>query len=212
MPPSAILFDLDGTLVDTIGLWTKAYLQTFRDFGMVMPEAEFLDRVYTKGAPLMDILREERRPEIERAFREKRDKQYVALLESEAVWLPHAQQVLKDLRGKTRTAIVTGSHRIYTDALDRALGIAGSVECVISCDDVPDDRGKPEPDLLLLAAKRLRVSPQDCIYIGDQEFDVGAAHAAGMPCWIIPNSVTPEGAAMRADVILEGIEEVLRQI
>jgi HAD superfamily hydrolase (TIGR01509 family) len=209
MPISAVIFDLDGTLVNTVHLWARAYVDSLSDIGVDMSEEEFIENLYSKASHLHATLAGIGKLEAVDAFRTNRDSRYISALQETAIWLPGVENVLKALQDKTRLSIATGSHRSYVEALDTKLGLSKYVEMIITCDDIPAYRSKPEPDLLLLTAERMGLAPQECIYIGDQMFDVAAAKAANMPCWIIPNSSTPNEATMKADRVLQSFEELL---
>jgi HAD superfamily hydrolase (TIGR01509 family) len=207
MSYAAVIFDLDGTLVDTITLWTRAYVDSLEDIGVSMSDEDFIENLYTKASHVHTVLEGIGKLETVDAFRTSRDARYIRALETSAVWIAGAEEVLTELKGRTRIAIATGSHRSYTDPLDAKLGLSRYAEMIITCDDV--EQGKPEPDMLLLAAERLHLQPSECLYVGDQMFDVAAAHSAGMPCWVVPNANTPNEAKQKADTVIHSLAELL---
>jgi phosphoglycolate phosphatase len=96
---------------------------------------------------------------------------------------PGMEQVLDTLsRRRLKSGIVTNKPAWLTDPLLEEMGIRARFECVVSGDTVAER--KPHPLPLLHAAELADVSPGECIYVGDAERDVQAAHAAGMPALV----------------------------
>ena len=203
----AVLFDLDGTLVDSVDPWIDAYLETLRE---LLPHAitgdEFLARFYHDNIPLggvLDALGVDRSREAE--FRRRRDERYIAHLRAHAAYLPGARDVLEALRGDLPLAIVTTAWRRYVDAMDERLSFASLVDALVTCDDTTG-RGKPAPYPFLLAAERLDVRAERCLVVGDQPWDMEAARRAGMTGCLARGPRTPR--VVPADVVLEGVAGV----
>jgi N-acetyl-D-muramate 6-phosphate phosphatase len=101
--------------------------------------------------------------------------------------------------------IVTNKPGRFTLPLVKSLNLYHDAVCVISGDDAP--KPKPSPETLLLACKQAQVEPEDCIYIGDAERDIQAGHAAGMK-----TAVALYGYIDQSDKPLAwGADEVIRQ-
>ncbi|MBT3293421.1 HAD family phosphatase [Candidatus Peregrinibacteria bacterium] len=212
MKYSAILFDLDGTLIDTIPLWQKAYLQTLHDEGINMELDEFMERIYHKNEHFITIFKEFGFPEKEwERIREDRDSRYCDLLRNNSEWIDGALEMLNAAKVESPIGMMTGSWKRYTDAIDEKLGIYDKFESTITCDDTQGGRSKPHPYGLELLANKMGVEPEKCLYIGDQLFDIEAANAAGMTSCLIWQEWTPIGADENAKVVCENYEELIKQ-
>ncbi len=192
MPYAAILFDLDGTLVDSITLYAEAVLEALAEVGLDTDIETFYDW-YTRPLHLGQMLALHGLDEgLVPQVRVRRDALYEELLATRSEWLPGGRELLEDLRArKVPTAVVTGSWMSYVDAIDRKLGVKRLIDAFVTADDIHRFM-KPHPHGLLLACERLRVEPKDCLYLGDQQFDTDAARAAEMPCWLIPGRWSPK--------------------
>jgi HAD superfamily hydrolase (TIGR01509 family) len=209
MQYKALLFDLDGTLVDTIALYEQACIQALAENGLSVSAEQFL-QWYMEGWHLHHVLAhfgttEDAVPTI----RARRDELYMELLSSSAQWLPGAQELLESLSStsldssvSSKLALITGSWLTYVDAIDAKLHVKKYFETIVTVDDM-GKFPKPHPHGLLIACERLKIEPKDCIYIGDQMFDVEAAHAAGMECVIIEGKYTPKKAVEGADRVFD---------
>ncbi len=171
-----VLFDLDGTLADTIPLIVASYQHAFR---AVLGEevAEARARTWV-GRSLLEVLLEispEHGHELDRVYREWNLAHTSALIRR----YPGADELLTTLAAAGVPAAVATSKRRDTarTALD-AVGLGGRLEVVAALEDTA--RHKPAPDPLLHAAAALQVDPARCVYVGDAVVDVQAAHAAGM--------------------------------
>lgn len=212
MSYAAILFDLDGTLVDTITLYERAFLQTLKEFGADVPLKTFQEW-YMQGRHLRDIasslgICEENIPQV----RLRRDMLYEELLATETEWLPGALEALDTAKAIAPIGIVTGSWLSYLEAMRPRVNVFPYADTLVTADDIHAFM-KPHPHGLFLAADRLHVDPKECIYIGDQSFDVEAANAAGMASCLFIGKHTPENAAegaMSTTTTLKNLSQLLR--
>ena len=204
----ALLFDLDGTLVDSIPLWIAANLQTLKGRGVEMTEQKFLTDFYQLGYHYHGILEKcGLAGENGQKFYQERNKLFEQLLQKKVEWLGEAGAVLKQCGKKVPLGLLTGAKRRAIEAMDVRLHFSNLFTEIITYDDT-GDRMKPDPYGLLLLTERLTVDPRECVYVGDQYVDVQAAHSANMKCWLIPTNNTPTQTLAEADVILKSISDI----
>ncbi|MBM6403231.1 HAD-IA family hydrolase [Phycicoccus sp. CSK15P-2] len=171
-----VLFDLDGTLADTIPLIVESYRHAFRTvLGEEVDEARARAWI---GRPLLEALLEES-PEhghaLEAAYREWNLANTARLIRR----YEGVPQLLADLAAAgVRTAVATSKRRDTARLALAGVGVEGMVDVVAALEDT--DRHKPDPAPLLHAAAALGVAPAECVYVGDAVVDVRAARAAGM--------------------------------
>ena len=173
---SALLFDLDGTLVDSVELIVRAFQHTAaRHLGRALDRAAI---VATIGRPLPTVLEELAPGDGERLLATYR----AFILEHHAALVrayPGAAEALVALRARGyRLGIVTAKSRAQAELAFRLCRLEPLVDVTICHEDAP--RHKPAPDPLLAAAARLGLPPGACCYVGDSVFDLQAARAAGM--------------------------------
>ena len=196
--PAAILFDLDGTLVDTVPARIEAWTAVFDELGIPSTRAQLAPMIGMDGRQLArDVaaaagrkLTDERAEAIDRRAGELFD-----LHNRDPRPLPGARELLRavDERGLT-WAIATSSRREQVAASIAALGLGNEPRIV---DGSRVERAKPAPDLLLLGARELRVAPEDCWYVGDSTWDMRAARAAGMAGFGVLAGAAVDEAALR---------------
>jgi HAD superfamily hydrolase (TIGR01509 family) len=184
----AVIFDWDGTLADT----RKAVVQSFQT---VLTAAgcrvsdEFIARRMGIGTKKTII----------EAFRECHMRLDVSTLEKLAdekvriqagladivSLFDGAAELLEALQDKTKIALATMSSRKVVDKLLPAKRITAYFDVVVSADEVAYP--KPDPEVFLIAAKKLGVTPEDCVVVEDSVFGVRAAKAANMKCVAVPS-------------------------
>lgn len=186
MQYAAILFDMDGTLLETGPIWDKATRYSLQANDIALTEEEH----FSLGGILIDVILAEKGypDETIQSVRAVRDKQMIPLIRDMAKWREGAFQFLQTITAPK--AIVTSAHDDMFVAMDAALGIRTHFPTVITADDVRPDF-KPHPKGLLLACAQMNVDPTKCIYIGDQLCDVQAAANAGMDAILIRGTHTP---------------------
>jgi len=183
------IFDLDGTLVDTMPLHFIAWSEAMRRAGLSVPLSE--DFFYSLGGVptrrVAEIFGEHYRLPLDAdAVAHVKEHLYlerIAQVERIEAVVAFARRVAKT----HPVAIATGGQpEIALPALEAA-GLRELFEIVITPDDVPAGRGKPEPDMFLLAAKRMGVAPEKCLVFEDAEPGIRAAVAAGMQVVRVPS-------------------------
>lgn len=176
----AVLFDLDGTLADTAPDLGYALNETLKSRGKpALPLAKIRPVVSGGVRALLklgfDI--EPEHPDYE-ALRTALLDVYTHNFLRETKLFPGMDELLAALEQRgLKWGVVTNKPARFTLPLIAALKL--NPGCVISADTTP--HMKPHPEPLFEACRRLHLAPTDCIYVGDDERDVQAAHAAGMP-------------------------------
>jgi 2-phosphoglycolate phosphatase len=183
-PLRAVLFDLDGTLLDTAPDMVGA-LNALRGEEALAPMAYELvraavshgtARVVKTGFPGAEA-------EVFAALQQRFLRLYRGALSRGTRLFPGMEEVLDTLaRRQLKLGIITNKPAWLTDPLLEELGLRARFACVVSGDTVSER--KPHPLPLLHAAALAGVAPGECIYVGDAERDVQAAHAAGMPALV----------------------------
>ncbi|TLM78524.1 MAG: HAD family hydrolase [Actinobacteria bacterium] len=201
----AVLFDLDGTLIDSVGLILASFrYATETVLGVEMSDEDLLRNVGMPLRPQMEILAPGRADELVAVYREHNNAHHDAMLKG----YEGVPEVLDELRGRGLSlAVVTSKGTpLMMRGLDR-FGLTGRFDVLVSMDDVTAH--KPDPAPLLYAAERLGVAPSQCAYVGDSPHDVVAARAAGMlavgALWgaFPPERVREAGPDLTADDIRE---------
>jgi pyrophosphatase PpaX len=176
-PYSTILFDLDGTLLDSIELIVGGYQHTTAvHLGQPIERAAIIPDIGRALPEVMEELAPGRSAELLPTYRRFVIEQHDRL----ARLYPDVLVVLSELRRRHyRLGIVTSKARPVAALAFDGLGLAPLLDLTICLEET--SRHKPAPDPLLEAAQRLACRPADCLYVGDSTHDLLAARAAGMP-------------------------------
>jgi HAD superfamily hydrolase (TIGR01549 family) len=173
----AILFDVDGTLIDSVYEHVSAWSEALRSAGIVLPKWRIHRRIGMSGKSfLRELLRPMGRnplpPSQIRVLEQKHDAEFSKVI-SGLQPLPGAKELLKHLSAvRVKWAIATTGNSAQTKRLLKLLKIPKNIP-VITGDDVA--KTKPAPDAFVLAAGRLGVSIRDSIVVGDSTWDLLAA-------------------------------------
>lgn len=183
----AVIFDLDGTLVDSMPAHFDAWCEALAKHGA--PKHVFPEDVFYSmgGRPTVDIVKE-----LNGEFNLHLDPEAIALAKREAFLRKLDQVTLNDdvvsfarsLRGKMPLGVATGGSRVVVERTLAAVGICELFDEVVTADDVKC--GKPAPDIFLDVAKRLEVDPKDCLVLEDAPAGIMAAQSAGMQVVTVP--------------------------
>jgi HAD superfamily hydrolase (TIGR01509 family) len=189
----AVVFDLDGVLVDSEHLWDEVREELARERGGRWHERAQADMMGMSSPEWSRYMHEviglaETPAEID-------DLVVAGMLERYADRLPlidGAVDAVHRLAGSFRLALASSSNRRVIDAVLEASGLTSSFEATVSSEEV--ERGKPAPDVFLEAARRLHVPPERCAAIEDSANGIRAAAAAGMRVIAVPNHRYPPPA------------------
>jgi HAD superfamily hydrolase (TIGR01509 family) len=187
--PAAVLWDMDGTLVDTEPYWIECERELVARFGHEWSDEDAHALV---GNPLLlsaEYIRDRGHVPLEpEAIVEVLLDGVVARVREHVPFRPGARELLEGLiAAGVPCALVTMSYRRFTDAVVAALP-PGTFAAVVPGDEVT--HGKPHPEPYLTAAARLGVAPADCVAIEDSPTGVASAVAAGVPTLAVEHLVT----------------------
>lgn len=202
--PQAILFDLDGTLVDSEPLWGEAERHVVLSHGKPWDEAireamhgrgpEDAARVLADHVGVTDWAAIERQLLVAMAER----------LRAGVRTLPGARTLLAELAGRVPVAVVTNSRRVLADLAMVSSGLDEWVSTLIAAEDA--EAPKPAPDPYETAARALGVDPTRCLAIEDSLVGITSAATAG--CWVIACPASAEQATDGAHVVVDSLEEL----
>jgi len=206
--PGAVIFDLDGVLVDAEVWWDEVRLAWAGQVGRSWTAA---DQAAVMGANSLGWARIMRqRLDLDLSPEQIVDDIVAAMVQRYATHgaplIPGAVAAVRRLaEAGVPIAVASSSHRLVIDAALDSLGIAGLFRVVVASDEVA--HGKPAPDVYLLAARELGVDPSSCLVVEDSLNGVLAARAAGMTVALVPNAAVPPAAGAReaASMILDSL-------
>jgi beta-phosphoglucomutase family hydrolase len=201
----AVLWDLDGVLVDTAPFHFQAWQELFQSLGRGFADADFRRTFGLRNdAILRDILGELTPAEVERLAQRKEDL-YRDKIKGRVTAMPGAVELLRRLQQRGRKmAVASSTTRENVRVVLSSLGLEGMFEAVVAEEDAP--KGKPDPQGFLVAAERLGVEAGECVVIEDAPGGVEAAKRAGMRCIGVTTS-RPREALADADLVVDSLEE-----
>jgi HAD superfamily hydrolase (TIGR01509 family) len=197
----AVIFDMDGVIIDSEPLWSKAEQQLLarRNLGyspqlkavmMGLDSSEavgFLIRHYDLQESVGDVV-------------EERNQLIAELFKEHLKPVPNVLELLRSMRDSgIKTGLASSSPKELVDLALGRLNITGLFDLILNGDQVA--RGKPAPDIYLMAARELGVSHENCLVIEDAPHGVAAAKAAGMCCLAISASASETELAAANRVI-----------
>lgn len=187
-----VIFDVDGTLLDSEKIYMGAWIKVGADYGYDIPRGALLEtravndavaeKVFKKYCgedfPYRDILMARKEP-IEEMF---------LSTPPETLRMPYAMQTLQALKEQGYTIAAASSTHYEKTCIHLRHAELYDFFDVIICGDMVA-HGKPEPDIFLKAAELAHTAPNQCIVVGDTPADVLGASAAGIPVILIPDQV-----------------------
>jgi HAD superfamily hydrolase (TIGR01509 family) len=197
----AIIFDIDGTLVDTNPAHVEAWRRAFQRFGYDVPVERIVPEIGKGGDKLVpSVLGEEAEERCGEGLRRAQKEEFLAIAKQERFRVfPEVSELFHTLRQRRiRTALATSSDDKHLDATLASAGIdlRSLADVVVTRSDA--ESSKPAPDLVVAAVEELEVSPAQCAMVGDTIYDGQACQAAGVVFLGVMSGGTSEPALLQA--------------
>lgn len=205
----AVIFDMDGVLVNSEPVIIEASLRVLREHGVEAKESDFLEFTGMGDAIFIGGVAKKYGLEYEPSMKDRAYSIYLDIINEKIKKFPGVLPLLSYLREKSYTlAVASASDLIKVEANIKALGAEKSwFRAIITGSDV--ERKKPFPDIYLKAAAAAGVEPKDCLVVEDALSGIKAAKAAGMKCAAVTTSFTrAELEKSEADCIFDDIYQV----
>lgn len=175
MPLKAVLFDLDGTLLDSVPAILNSNRQVCIEMGIPYDEVKMRNWI---GIPLK-AQAHKLVPDRELEFMDVYRKVYRELQDPDTHLFSGTIPMLDSLRAQGyHTGLVTSKNSRGTTRIVDLIGLRDKFDAIISADEV--ENAKPHPEPILTALEMLNVTPEEAVYVGDSLFDADAAHSAGV--------------------------------
>jgi len=204
----AAIFDMDGLLVDSEVLWDEMNTGFFARRGV---KYTLEIKKPTLGRREIDIIGYFRNhypffTEPAEVLHAERHEAICKLFKERVRLMPGAAELLSRLKaGNIPMALASSSVLSLVQAAIDKLGLGQYLKAIATGDEVK--KGKPDPEIFLLAAKKLGVPPESCVVFEDAPSGVAAAHAAGMKAVAVPHATSPAENLQEADLILNRLDE-----
>lgn len=204
---AAVIFDMDDTLISSRTTWQPAETRLYNALGSdYRPDIAKRYRGLNAadvGRTIHDALKpaEYTDADCARLMREY----LIDAFDSTVRPMPGADELLRRLHGRFPLAVASGSPMAGIRKAMEAVGWADYFHILVTSEDV--ERGKPEPDVFLEAARQLRLPPEQCLVIEDSLAGLNAARAAGMPCFVVGTDGPPE-LGEKADRLYTSLAEI----
>lgn len=202
----AVIFDMDGVIIDSEPIHTRVKMDTFRHFGIDFEEAELVNYMGRTSDDLFGIVAGEHgRPELKKAMVEYKHTHYLEVLRSGTIGpVQGAKELIKSIyEDGVPLALATSSWPVVMDTVLDAFEIRQYFLSVLSGGSLP--ASKPDPAIYLLSAERLGVAPEDCLVIEDTAAGILAAKRAGMHCIAFRNPNSGQQDLSLADEIVNDL-------
>jgi len=201
-----VIFDLDGVLIDSEGLYYRAYSEVLKPYGVTVSREEYEEHWIAQGTGPEYIVAKYTLPIAPEELRQLRSPLYLQLLETEVTLMPHVEEALVQLSSQFALTVATNTNREHLDFVLRRMSIDRFFPVTVARQDYRE--AKPQPDAFLTAAQKLELPPERCVVIEDTYKGVMAAVNAGIRCIAVPNGYTLHNDFRQASLVLSTLKEL----
>jgi beta-phosphoglucomutase len=202
----AVVWDLDGVIVDSVAYHYRAWRDVFKKHGAEYTKEAFMPYFGRRHDDIIKAALGEITPEELEAVNDEKQRNFRRLVEGNITAMPGAIELITSLHEhRIKSAIASSAVPENIEIILRTLGITNCFQAIVHGEEVKE--GKPSPQIYLLAAKRLKVKPGNCVVIEDAIAGVAGAKRGGMKSVAVTNSHTRE-ALKDADLVVDSLENV----
>lgn len=207
----AVLFDLDGVVVDSEPAWFETYSQLLKNYGFVYTKKLDLELARGYANSPRNIVNHfgvpEKYPEFKNSVREI----YKKLFFEKVALMPGITNLLERLKPSYKLALASSAYQYRVEYnFEKFPKLKDYFEATVTGDEV--EKSKPAPDIFLLAAERLKTSPKSCLVIEDAPSGVEAAKAARMFCIGLLDTGPNKQDLSLADKQVEGLNQITEKL
>jgi|SRR3989344_5337161 len=200
----AVIWDLDGTLIDSEPLQIKAYKESFSKFGIDINEDDYRKNMGRKDIFERIILKYNKKCDYDRWYEEK-TKIYRKEIEKKIRLLPRVKDLLEDVKVEGyKMGIASSTSKKSLLFILNKLKIRNYFQGFISGDDVINS--KPDPEPYIRIAEKLNVKPKNCVVFEDLEIGVKSAKGAGMKCIAVTQTNRIKQNFKMADLVINNFD------
>jgi beta-phosphoglucomutase len=206
IPIQAVIWDLDGVIIDSADEHRRAWQRLAREEGRVMTDADFWATFGKRNDDIFASLWGNLPPEQVKELSDRKELYFRELIRNSAVPLPGSIELMRELHDSGFAQALASSTPIENiQLISDVLGLKRYLSILVSGETVA--RGKPAPDIFLKAATELHTDPSVSLVIEDAVAGVEAAHAAGMRCIAVAGNRDLPGLH-KADLMVKDLTEV----
>lgn len=205
-PIQAVIWDLDGVIIDSADEHRRAWQRLAREEGIVMTDADFWATFGRRNDDIFATIWGEMPPERAKELADRKEMYFRELIRESAAPLPGSIELMHGLHEAGFLQALASSTPIENiQLISDVLGLKRYLTVIVSGETVA--RGKPAPDIFLKAASELHMDPTKCLVIEDAVAGVQAAHAAGMRCIAVAGDRDLPGLR-EAELVVKDLTEV----
>ena len=211
--PAAVVFDLDGVLIDSEQVWNEAREQLVRQCGGTWHEQATADMMGMSSKEWSRYMHDRLGvPMDPPAINDEVVRRVMSIYEQGLPLLPHAVETVRELAARWPLGLASSSNRPVIELVLERSALAPCFSVVVSSEEV--ERGKPAPDVYLAVARGLGADSKDCVAIEDSANGIKSAVAAGMRTIAVPNPHFPpaDDVLTTAAVVVPSLAEVTPEL
>jgi HAD superfamily hydrolase (TIGR01509 family) len=207
----AVIFDMDGVIVDSEPLHERAFREVFAEIGYAENHGVDFPAYYGRSDLVLwrDFVARHRPPQTLEELLTRKERIFSRLVQEHEPIFDGLIPLLESVSGRFRVGLASGSRHPTINSVLALRNLRRHFRAVVSSEDVV--RGKPAPDIFLRAAELLATPPECCCVIEDSVAGVAAARAAGMIVFGITNSLPAENLR-EADLVVRSYSEISRAL